>query len=103
MAPPAQHSPFNSRREQRRLLAPSLILLRSLGPLGIEPNLPAPKAGVLPVYYGPVCFTMNTKMVIGVFHMDLFPVKHHFASYLIRFFKYSILDVPYFFHFEYVI
>ena len=33
------------------------------GPLGIEPNLPAPKAGVLPVYYGPIgfclCFTLN--------------------------------------------
>lgn len=25
-----------------------------VGPLGIEPNLPAPKAGVLPVYYGPM-------------------------------------------------
>ena len=25
----------------------------AFGPLGIEPSLPAPKAGVLPVYYGP--------------------------------------------------
>ena len=30
--------------------------LSSVGPLGIEPSLPTPKAGVLPVYYGPYCF-----------------------------------------------
>ena len=29
------------------------IFLYLVGPPGIEPGLPAPKAGVLPVYYGP--------------------------------------------------
>ena len=30
-----------------------MVLLPIVGPLGIEPSLPAPKAGVLPVYDGP--------------------------------------------------
>ena len=50
--PSRPHPRFNSQR-------PSKTATRfSVGPLGIEPSLPAPKAGVLPVYDGPSCIEL---------------------------------------------
>ena len=43
--------PFNSQRKASSCLASSLLLV---GVQGIEPCLPAPKAGVLPVYDTPL-------------------------------------------------
>ena len=41
-----------------RYCAQYLLHLHSVGVLGIEPSLPAPKAGVLPVYYTPIYFLL---------------------------------------------
>src|SRR3989338_238518 len=68
--------------------APGIFVENLFGEPGIEPGLPAPKAGVLPVYYGP-------------FHMNCFhksTMFHAFNSILPKGYFQDVLYFVYQFH-----
>ena len=60
----AEHiaKPFNSHQRQSSLPLSSLHSFYSVGVLGIEPSLPVPKTGVLPVYDTPRSITRAYSM-----------------------------------------